>query len=111
MKVIITESQFNDLFFKRRFAQINSLVEEKMVYYPPCDYTYDPYYAFHDYYGDVRNAVIYNFITENIRLDWEEGNMSKIGDLSETMNEWMYEIFYDKVRGYFDGVMEKGCEE
>ena len=112
MKILITESQFVDLFFKRRFGRIDQLVDEKMRYYPPCDYTYDKYYAFYDYFGDVRNAVIRDIITEDLQLDWEERHMSKIEDFSETTDKWMYEIFHDKVREYFDKVLEdEDCGE
>ena len=111
MKIIITESQFSDLFIKRRFARLDQLVDEKMRYYPPCDYTYDPYYAFHDYYGDVRNGVIYEFITEDLNLGWDENHMTEIDDLSEILFEKLYEIFYDKVKEYYDNTLEEGCEE
>jgi hypothetical protein len=112
LKIIITESQFVDLFFKRRFGRIDQLVDEKMRYYPPCDYTYDPYYAFYDYYGDVRNAVIYDMIVKDINLPWSEENTVNIDELSETMNEWMYEPFYDKVKEYYDKVLEdEDCDE
>ena len=112
MKIIITESQFVDLFFKRRFGRIDKLVDEKMRYYPPCDYTYDKYYAFYDYFGDVRNAVIYDMIVKDINLPWSEENTVNIDELSETMNEWMYEIFFDKVKEYYDKVLEdEDCDE
>lgn len=112
MKILITESQFVDLFFKRRFGRIDQLVDEKMHYYPPCDYTYDPYYAFYDYFGDVRNAVIYQMIEKDINLPWSEENMVNIDDFSETTDKWMYEIFHDKVREYFDKVLEdEDCGE
>ena len=103
MKIIITESQFEDLFFKRRFGRIDKLVDEKMRYYPPCDYTYDPFYAWYDYYGDVRNAVIFEMIEKDINVPQD---IVDIDVLSETMNEWMYEQFYDKVREYYDKVLE-----
>ena len=103
MKIIITESQFVDLFFKRRFGRIDKLVDEKMRYYPPCDYTYDPFYAWYDYYGDVRNAVIFEMIEKDINVPQD---IVDIDILSETMNEWMYEQFYDKVREYYDKVLE-----
>jgi hypothetical protein len=38
-------------------------------------------------------------------------NMSKIDDLSESMNEWMYEVFFDEVKEYFDKVINGGCDE
>ena len=110
MKFIITESQIVDMVFKRRFGRIDELVDKKMRYYPPCDYTYDPYYGFYDYYGDVRNAVIYEIVTDDLKLSWGD-DMEKIDNFSESANEWMFEPFYDKVKGYFDGAMEKGCEE
>ena len=103
MKIIITESQFEDLFFKRRFGRIDKLVDEKMRYYPPCDYTYDPFYAWYDYYGDVRNAVIFKMFEKGINVPQD---IVDIDVLSETMNEWMYEQFYDKVREYYDKVLE-----
>jgi hypothetical protein len=112
MKILITESQFVDLFFKRRFGRIDQLVDEKMRYNHPCDYTYDPFYAFYDYYGDVRNSVIHIIISEDMRLDWEERHTPKFQDLSETINNWMYEIFHDKVREYYDKVLEdEDCGE
>lgn len=109
MKIIITESQFVDLFFKRRFGSIDKLVDEKMRYYPPCDYTYDKYYAFYDYYGDVRNAVIFKMFEEDLNVPKD---IVDIDELSETMNKWMYEQFYDKVREYYDKVLEdEDCDE
>lgn len=109
MKIIITESQFVDLFFKRRFGRIDKLVDEKMRYYPPCDYTYDKYYAFYDYYGDVRNAVIFKMLEKDSNVPQD---IVDIDVLSETMNEWMYEQFYDKVREYYDKVLEdEDCDE
>ena len=103
MKIIITESQFEDLFFKRRFGRMDQLVDEKMMYYPPCDYTYDPFYAWYDYYGDVRNAVIFEMFEKDLNVPKD---IVDIDVLSETMNEWMYEQFYDKVREYYDKVLE-----
>jgi hypothetical protein len=103
MKIIITESQFEDVFFKRRFGRMDQLVDEKMMYYPPCDYTYDPFYAWYDYYGDVRNAVIFEMFEKDLNVPKD---IVDIDVLSETMNEWMYEQFYDKVREYYDKVLE-----
>jgi len=109
LKIIITESQFVDLFFKRRFGRIDKLVDEKMRYYPPCDYTYDKYYAFYDYYGDVRNAVIFKMLEQDSNVPQD---IVDIDVLSETMNEWMYEQFYDKVKEYYDKVLEdEDCDE
>jgi hypothetical protein len=45
-------------------------------------------------------------IEKDINLPWSEENMVNIDELSETMNEWMYEPFYDKVREYYDKVLE-----
>ena len=111
MKIIITESQFSDLFIKRRFARLDQLVDENMRYYPPCDYTYDPYYAFFDYYGDVRTSVINDIINGDLNIGWEEENMSKIDNLSEMINEKIYELFYDKVKNYYDKIINEGCDE
>mgnify|MGYP000088096345 CR=1 FL=1 len=112
MKITITESQFEDLFFKRRFGRIDKLVDEKMAYHLPCDYTYDPFYAWYDYYGDVRNSVIYEMIEKDINLPWSEENMVNIDEFSETTDKWMYEIFFDKVREYYDKVLEdEDCDE
>ena len=109
MKIIITESQFVDLFFKRRFGRIDKLVDEKMRYYPPCDFTYDKYYAFYDCYGDVRNAVIFKMFEKDSNVPQD---IVDIDVLSETMNEWMYEQFYDKVKEYYDKVLEdEDCDE
>ena len=109
MKIIITESQFEDVFFKRRFGRMDQLVDEKMMYYPPCDYTYDPFYAWYDYYGDVRNAVIFEMFEKDLNVPKD---IVDIDVLSETMNEWMYEQFYDKVREYYDKVLEdEDCDE
>jgi hypothetical protein len=111
MKFIITESQVYNMFFKRRIPRIKELVTEKMMYYPPCDYTYDPYFAWHDYYGDVRNGVIHEIVSD-LGLEWDsDDSIKKIEDLSESMDKWMYERFYDKVREYYDKVLSKGCEE
>ena len=109
MKFILTESQFVDLFFKRRFARIDELVDKAMRYNSPCDYMYGEM-GWSDYYGDVRNSVIHTTI-DDIGLSWEMENMSKIDDLSESMNEWMFEVFYDEVKEYFDNYINGGCDE
>jgi hypothetical protein len=112
LKIIITESQFEDLFFKRRFGRIDQLVDEKMRYLLPCDYTYDPFYAWYDYYGDVRNLVIYEMNEKDINLPWSEENIVNVEEFYKTMNEWMYEIFFDKVKEYYDKVLEdEDCDE
>lgn len=111
MKIIITESQFADMFFKRRFAHIDKLVEEKMKYYPPCDYNYDNDMVFYDYYGDVRSSVIFEIIEKDLNLTWQQDEMETIDELSETMHEWMFPIFYDKVRKYFEDTLDNGCPE
>jgi len=111
MKIIITESQFADMFFKRRFAHIDKLVEEKMTYYPPCDYNYDNDMVFYDYYGDVRSSVIFEIIEKDLNLTWQQDEMETIDELSETMHEWMFPIFYDKVRKYFEDTLDNGCPE
>ena len=89
--------------------QYNELITKKMKYYPPCDYTYDKYYAFYDYYGDVRNAVIFKMLEKDSNVPQD---IVDIDVLSETMNEWMYEQFYDKVKEYYDKVLEdEDCDE
>jgi hypothetical protein len=82
-----------------------------MAYYPPCDYTYDPFYAWYDYYGDVRNAVINDIINVDLNIGFEEENIIKIDDLSKMIDEKIYELFYDKVREYYDRIIEESCSE
>lgn len=75
MKIIITESQFEDIFIMRRIQRIDELVTEKMMYYPPCDYI--PYDGWHDYYEDVASGVI-NEIVSDAGIEWDVPNMKKI---------------------------------
>ncbi len=109
MKIIITESQFSDLFIKRRFARLEQLVDENMRHHHPCDYTYDQYYAFHDYYRDVRNDVITDIIGGDLNIPWEYDNILIIDNLSEMIHKGIYELFYDKVTEYFNRTIEEGC--
>ena len=102
MKIIITESQFVDLFFKRRFGRIDQLVDEKMRYYPPCDYTYDPFYAWYDYYGDVRTAVINDII--NGKTDTELAALK--GDKSDIERRRQEEL--DKTNAQLETIEKNG---
>lgn len=111
MKIIITESQYNNLFIQRRFDRIDELVNEKMRYYPPCDYMYGELYDFNDYYGDVRNAVISEILTYDLKLQWVESDIENIEYFYEIIEKGMYEVFYDKVREYFDKVIGEGCDD
>ena len=104
MKIIISESQFVDLLIKRRFGRVNDLIEKVMYQYDPCDYTYDPYYAFHDYYGDVRDRVVYEIIAEDPGLLSlrDQYDTRKLEDFIMNMKEVMYDIYYDKARAFYD---------
>ena len=111
MKIIITESQFTNIFIKRRYDRIEQLVDEKMRYYPPCDYTYDPRRAFFDYLDDITNGVIHEMLSDDLNIEWTEGNINKIDDFSETMTSVISRLFMDKIRDFYDMVISEGCDE
>jgi len=67
--------------------------------------------VFHDYYGDVRNSVIFEIIEKDLNLTWSQDEMETIDELSVTMHEWMFPIFYDKVSKYFKDTLDNGCPE
>ena len=51
-------------------------------------------------------------VEKDINLPWSEENTVNIDKFSETMQEWMYEIFFDKVKEYYDKVLEdEDCGE
>jgi hypothetical protein len=105
MKILITESQFVDLFFKRQgIGRIETTkVDEKNRYYPPCDYTER---------SDLSKAMITTvmFVTQNIDEDgYAKGIhgsckatcVCQIDVVSETpaSNSGRRNKFYDKVSG------------
>lgn len=108
MKIIITESQFEDLAFRRRIPRISELVDENMSYYHPCGYTYDG--GFDDYFTDVRDAVIRGIIINDLKLDWHD-DMEKIDSLWSNLDKPINEMFKDKARTYFYKTIESGCDD
>jgi len=108
MKIIITESQFGDLAFRRRIPRIVELVDENMSYYHPCGYVYDG--GFNDYFTDVRDAAIREIIINDLKLDWHD-DMEKIDNLWSSLDNPMKEMFKDKARTYFYMIIEDGCND
>jgi hypothetical protein len=105
MKIIITESQFVDLFFfKRRFGRVNDLIEKVMYQYDPCDYMSNEYYGFRDYYDDVRDRVVYQIIAEDPGLLSlrNQDDTGKLDYFIRDMKQIMYDIYYDKARVFYD---------
>lgn len=108
MKIIITESQFKDLAFRRRIPRIEGLVDENMSYYHPCGYKYDG--GFDDYFTDVCDAAIREIIINDLKLDWHD-DIDKIDDLWGKLYTPMNEMFKDKARTYFYKTIEGGCDD
>jgi hypothetical protein len=108
MKIIITESQFGDLAFRRRIPSIVKLVDENMSYYHPCDYVYDG--GFNDYFTDVCDATIREIIINDLKLNWAD-DMEKIDNLWSSLDNPMKEMFKDKARTYFYMIIEDGCND
>ena len=79
-----------------------------MMYYPPCDYRYIG--GFNDYFDDVTLAVIREVVDIDLGLEWENA-MDMIDDFSYMMENGLKELFFHKIKSYFDRTHEKGCEE
>jgi len=108
LKITIIKSIMNNSFIIRRYDRINEIVNEKMMYYPPCDYTYIG--GFNDYFDDVSTAVIREVVDIDLNLEWEKA-MDMIDDFSYMMENSIREIFFRKIKSYFDKIHKKGCGE
>jgi hypothetical protein len=108
MKVIISESQIFNMFFKRRIERIDELVTKKMMYYPPCDYI--PFDLWNDYYEDVVSGVMYDVVVDS-GIEWDVSNMDHIDHIFENLDGPIKKMFHDKIRNYYEKFLDEGCEE
>lgn len=109
MKIIISESQFSDLYIIRRFEHIKQLVDEMMDHYSPCDYvSEEDDYGSRDYHNDVISSVIGELIREDLKRGID---LKHIGDLRELVFGSIHHMFLDKTREYFDKIINEECNE
>ena len=79
MKIIITESQYSDIKFRRIYRKIQSEFDHKLDIYNPCNYNYED--GEYEFFSDVKGATI-EFVLEryfNIYLDDESEEYQEIG--------------------------------
>ena len=106
MKYIITESQLARLEIRRRLNKIKDLFNKRMTAYPPCDYDYED--GFIEYFADVRWAIVDKILDE---LDRYDSDTDEGESFITELNRVIYDMFYQEVKDFYDGVIESGCEE
>ena len=66
MKIIINERQYNDITYKRRYAQIKKLIDGLSS-------NPDIYYDEDEFYNDIKDLVYNNvFLGDRKNLSWDE---------------------------------------
>ena len=108
MKIIITESQYVNLFTKRRIGLITKLIDENKVYYHPCDYDYPG--GFKDYYDDIINAVVRALIDQDLKFDWDRA-VDMIDNFTEMVTSDIDELFKVQLKLFFRKTINEGCDD
>lgn len=89
MKVIITESQYNSLVFKRRYYEIKRLIDNLS------DNPY-LYYDEDEFYNDVKDLVYKNvFLGKRENLSWNDFDRD---DLMLFIDEYLQDYIREKYR-------------
>jgi|LakMenEpi03Aug12_release.lakeMendotaPanAssembly.Ray.scaffolds.fasta_scaffold07911_31 hypothetical protein len=107
MKIIITESQYVNLFTKRRIKFITYLVDLYKIYYHPCDYDYIG--GFDDYYDDVVSGVVRGLIDEDLKIEWDRA-VNMIDDFTEMVTADINGLFKDDLKIFFRKKIKRGCK-
>jgi hypothetical protein len=107
MKILITESQFNNIiskstemyesmYAKRRNSKIESLLNDVLEYIDPLDYD-DEF----DYISEVAQAVTDDLLndTEDIEFETKEWN-KMFGEIYD----FIYKHYYYKIQDHYDKV-------
>ena len=93
MKIIITESQYSDLKFRRIYRKIQSEFDHKLDIYIPCNYNYEG--GEYDFFNDVKSVTIESVVARlfDIYVDDES---------EEYDEEEFYENNYDDENEYYE---------
>jgi hypothetical protein len=106
MKIIITESQYSDLKFRRIYRKIQSEFEDKLDIYIPCNYNYEG--GEYDFFMDVQHVTIESVIARlfDMYVDDENEDYQK---LYGRLSDMLYETEFESVKEYYNDWIKEHC--
>ena len=80
MKIVITESQYSDLKFRRTYRKIQDEFDHKLDIYIPCNYNYEG--GEYDFFNDVKSVTIESVVARlfDIYVDDESEEYQELYD-------------------------------
>ena len=106
MKIIITESQYSDLKFRRIYRKIQSEFDHKLDIYIPCNYNYED--GVYDFFNVVKGSTIESVLEQyfDIYLDDE---MDSSDELYEILSDMLFKTEFESVKEYYNDWIKKYC--
>ena len=106
MKIIITESQYSDIKFRRIYRKIQSVFDHKLDIYIPCNYNYED--GVYDFFNVVKGSTIESVLEQyfDIYLDDE---MDSSDELYEILSNMLFETEFESVKEYYNNWTKKYC--
>jgi len=106
MKIIITESQYSDLKFRRTYRKIQSEFEDKLDIYTPCNYNYKG--GERDFFNDVKGVTIESVIARLFDMYVDDENES-YQELYGILSDMLYETEFESVKEYYNDWIKEHC--
>lgn len=108
MKIIITESQYSDLKFRRIYRKIQSEFDHKLDIYIPCNYNYEG--GEYDFFMDVQHVTIESVIARLFDMYVDDENES-YQELYGILSDMLYETEFESVKEYYNDWIKEHCPE
>ena len=106
MKIIITESQYSDLKFRRTYRKIQDEFEDKIDIYIPCNYNYED--GEYDFFDDVKRVTIESVIARLFDIYLDDENEAYI-ELYDILSDMLFETEFESVKEYYHDWIKEHC--
>jgi len=106
MKIVITESQYSDLKFRRIYRKIQSEFDHKLDIYIPCNYNYEG--GEYDFFNDVKSVTIESVVARlfDIYVDDESEEYQELYDI---LSDMLFETEFESVKEYYHDWIKEQC--
>ena len=108
MKIIITESQYSDLKFRRIYRKIQSEFDHKLDIYIPCNYNYEG--GEYDFFNDVKSVTIESVVARLFDI-YVDDESEEYQELYDTLSDMLFETEFESVNEYYHDWIKEHCPE
>ncbi len=106
MKIIITESQYSDLKFRRIYRKIQSEFDHKLDIYIPCNYNYED--GEYDFFNDVKSVTIESVVARLFDI-YVDDESEEYQELYDTLSNMLFETEFESVKEYYNDWIKEHC--